>query len=31
MALAHGRTLKAEILYALELHTLRPATTQLNR
>jgi DNA-binding transcriptional regulator YhcF (GntR family) len=27
MAESSGRTLKAEILYALELHTLRPATT----
>jgi DNA-binding transcriptional regulator YhcF (GntR family) len=31
MAKASGRSLKAEILYALELHTQRPAATQPNR
>jgi DNA-binding transcriptional regulator YhcF (GntR family) len=30
MAKSSGRTLKAEILYALELHTLRPTTTEPN-
>jgi hypothetical protein len=31
MAETSSRTLKAELLYALELHTLRPATTEPNR